>query len=207
MISFNTSFAPQLYHWFVRPKWFTKKYIHDHVQSRFTFNNKVVLDFGSGTGANCSMVQPIHYVGTDPDAKRIDYARRQYPNHTFHVLENGRLPVDNESVDYILIIAVLHHISSEQIASYMKEFKRILKPDGTIIVMEPCKCKKKPVCNWFMNLYDNGEYIRNEEEYIQFFRENEYNSHVINRFRKCFLYHELFFSATPKSLSQGGNKP
>ncbi|WP_233277377.1 class I SAM-dependent methyltransferase [Paenibacillus durus] len=191
----NTSSSPQLYHWFVRPKWFTKKYIHDQIQTRFAFNGKVVLDFGSGTGANCSMFQPNHYLGIDPDAGRIHYARRLYPTHKFLVLENGMLPVDNESVDYILIIAVLHHISSEEITEYMKEFKRILKPTGKIIVMEPCLCRKKPLSNWFMNLYDNGEYIRKEEEYIQLFRENEFSSQVINRFRKGFLYNELFFSA------------
>lgn len=195
----NTSSSPLLYHRLVRPKWFTKKYIHDQITTRFTFNDKIVLDFGSGTGANCSMFQPIHYIGIDPDEKRIHYARRQYPNHKFHVLEHGKLPVDDRSVDYILIVAVLHHISSEEIAEYMKEFKRILKPDGSFIVMEPCICKKKPVSNWFMNFYDDGDYIRSEEEYIQLFRKNEFASQVINRFRKGFFYNELFFTANPSS--------
>ncbi|MDT3424849.1 ubiquinone/menaquinone biosynthesis C-methylase UbiE [Paenibacillus forsythiae] len=193
-----TSSSPQLYHWFVRPKWFTKKYIHDQIQPRFAFNDKVVLDFGSGTGANCSMFKPLHYLGIDPDESRIHYARRSYPNYKFHVLENGKVPVDDKSVDYILIIAVLHHISSGEITEYMKEFKRVLKPDGNVIVMEPCMCQKKPLSNWFMNFYDNGEYIRNEEEYIQLFRQNEFSSQIINRFRKCLLYHELFFSASLK---------
>lgn len=133
----------------------------------------------------------------DPDAKRIDYARRMYPRHTFQVLESKNLPIDNESIDYLLIIAVLHHVSSDEISSYMKEFQRILKPNGTVIVMEPCLCKKKPLCNRFMKWYDNGEYIRNEEEYIRLFRDHDYDCKVIKRFRKCFLYHELFFSATP----------
>ena len=83
----------------------------------------------------------------------------------------------------------------------MKEFKRILKPDGTIIVMEPCICKNKPVSNWFMNLYDNGNYIRNEVGYLQLFRDNGYHTQVIDRFRKCFLYLELFFSASLKSIT------
>nr|WP_272509753.1 hypothetical protein [Paenibacillus chitinolyticus] len=92
----------------------------------------------------------------------------------------------------------MHHVSDE-ISSYMKEFQRILKPNGTIIVMEPCLCKKKPLCNRFMKWY-NGEYIRNEEEYIRLFRDHNYDCKVIKRFRKCFLYHELFFSVKPKSL-------
>ncbi|WP_307545482.1 class I SAM-dependent methyltransferase [Paenibacillus sp. V4I5] len=170
------------------------------MQSHFTFEGQAVLDFGSGTGANCSMFHPLNYLGIDPDAKRIDYAMRIYPRHTFQVLESDNLPVKNESVDYLLIIAVLHHITSNEISSYMKEFQRILKPNGTIIVMEPCLCMKKPLCNRFMKWYDNGEYIRNEEEYIRLFRDHDYDCKVIKRFRKCFLYHELFFSAKLKSL-------
>lgn len=193
----NTSYSPKLYHWFVRPKWFTKKYIHNHIQSRFLFNGKNVLDFGCGTGANCPMFHPNKYIGLDPDVRRIDYAKRVYPDHTFQAFDNNKLPVDDKSMDYIVIIAVLHHISSDDIARCMKEFKRVLKPNGTIIVMEPCICEKKPLCNWFMNWYDNGEYIRNEEQYLRLFREHDFTPHPISRFRKCLLYHELFFSAHP----------
>ncbi|WP_307204885.1 class I SAM-dependent methyltransferase [Paenibacillus harenae] len=172
--------------------------MHNHVLSHFRFEGKSVIDFGSGTGANCSMFRPSYYLGLDPDAKRIDLAKRLYPDHTFQVLQNNELSVADQTVDYVLIIAVLHHISSLEIANYLKEFHRVLKPTGTIVVMEPCKCKKKPICNWFMNWYDNGEHIRNEEEYLQLFRDADFDCNVIKRFRKCFLYHELFFSAKPK---------
>lgn len=199
MVNFITiSFSPRLYHWFVRPKWFTKKYIHDHVQSHFTFEGRSVLDFGSGTGANCSMFHPLYYIGMDPDAGRIRYAQQLFPQHRFQVLENNTIPFPQESVDYILIIAVLQHISSEEISRYMKEFQRVLKPNGTIIVMEPCLCKNKPLCNRFMKWYDKGEYIRNEVQYLQLFQDHDYDCTVLERFRKCFLYHELFFSAKPR---------
>lgn len=198
-------YSAQLYHWFVRPQWLTKKYIHDHVQSNFRFDDRLVLDFGSGTGANCTMFDPSYYVGIDPDADRIEFAKRLYPSHKFQVFDGNRLPVGNKTMDYILLIAVLHHIPSDLIAGYMKEFERILRPAGTIIVMEPCLCEKKPISNWFMRWYDNGDYIRDEQQYLQLFQEQNYDCNVIKRFRKCFLYHELFFSATPKSRALSGN--
>ncbi len=44
--------SPRVYHRIVRPRWFTKTYIHDHIKSQFTVENKIELDFGCGTGAN-----------------------------------------------------------------------------------------------------------------------------------------------------------
>ncbi len=142
------------------------------------------------------MFHPHYYIGIDPDAERIGYAKRLYSQHNFHVFDGKEMPVGNDTVDCILIIAVLHHIPSDEIARYMKEFSRILKPNGKIIVMEPCLCKKKPVCSWFMKRYDKGEYLRNEEEYIRLFQDHNYDCNIIKQFRKCFLYNELFFSAT-----------
>jgi ubiquinone/menaquinone biosynthesis C-methylase UbiE len=191
-------FSPRLYHWFVRPKWVTKKYIHNHLTQSFDFDNKMVLDFGSGTGANCSMLEPSRYLGIDPDGRRIHYAKRIYPQHRFSVFENSRIPMHDESVDCILIIAVLHHICSEDIALYMEEFRRVLKPGGTIVAIEPCLCEKNPICNTFMQLYDKGEYIRDELSYLQLFQDHNYECEVLKRFKKCFLYNELFFSAVPK---------
>lgn len=117
------------------------------------------------------------------------------------------MPADDQSVDYILIIAVLHHICSDEIAMYMTEFRRILKPSGAIIIMEPCLCSQKPVCNTFMKWYDNGQYIRSENEYLNLFDSQEYDCNVLERFRKGFLYNELFFSAIPKpSIQKGGDR-
>jgi len=147
------------------------------------------------------MFDPHYYLGVDTDDQRIEFARRLYPQHRFDVFDGEKLPVEDQTIDNLLIIAVLHHIPSEAITDYMKEFKRILKPAGTIIVMEPCLCVDNPLCNNFMKWYDNGEYIRDEEQYIQLFRDHNYDCNVIKRFRKCFLYNELFFSANSTHLN------
>lgn len=186
-----------MYHWFVRPKWFTKRYIHDPIMANFSFDNKTVLDFGSGTGANCRMFSPDRYFGIDPDSKRIHYAKRLYPNYSFQVLEHNQLPISDHSIDYILIVAVLHHVSTNEISLYLNEFLRVLKHSGTIIVIEPYLCSKSPLCNWFMNWYDSGQHIRNEENYVSLFGESHFQCEIIKRFKKGFLYNELFFYAKP----------
>jgi SAM-dependent methyltransferase len=189
--------SPALYHRIVRPGWFTKKYIHDHIQGSFDFRNKMVLDFGAGTGANCSIFEPSRYIGMDPDAGRIRFAKRLYPQHHFEVLQGDSLALNNTSVDFILIIAVLHHIASELLPAYVREFKRILKPGGAVIIIEPYLCNRSPICNRFMQWYDKGHFIRNEEDYFEIFENYAFQCRILKRFRKCLLYNELFFSAVP----------
>ncbi|WP_374709295.1 class I SAM-dependent methyltransferase [Desmospora profundinema] len=162
----------------------------------FSVQGKRILDFGSGTGANCPIFSSERYIGIDPDQRRIAYAKKLYPEYTFYILQSERFPCNDKSLDYILIVAVLHHISSEEIHCYMEEFKRILKPTGTIIVIEPCLFADKPFSNRIMSWFDRGEYIRNETDYLHLFQQHHFDCQVLKRFRKC-LYHELFFCARP----------
>lgn len=130
--------SPRLYNWFVRPKWFSHICINGFIKSRFDFQNKMVLDFGCGIGTSSSVFSPEYYLGVDCDPKRIHYARRKNPDHRYKVADSCDLPLLQGSIDFILIIAVLHHIPREKLPNYLSEFHRILRPHGTIIVYEPC---------------------------------------------------------------------
>ncbi|MFE5324649.1 class I SAM-dependent methyltransferase [Paenibacillus sp. NPDC056579] len=72
----------------------------------------------------------------------MSLARHLYPNHRFMIFDERQIPVKNNSIDYIIIVAVLHHISDDQIKQYLLEFNRIFKPGGKIIVMEPYLCER-----------------------------------------------------------------
>lgn len=193
--------SPQMYHRFIRSKWFTKKYIHDHIQNNFQLDHKVILDFGSGTGANCCICNPELYIGIEPDIRRVGLARRLYPSHSFLPFDEKTIPVQDHTINYIFVIAVLHHLNDGQINNYLLEFERILKPNGQVIVMEPYLADKATFNNRFMNWYDDGEYIRNERDYLNLFHVRQYECQVVKKFTKCFLYNEVFFSAKPKVRS------
>lgn len=189
---------PQLYHAFVRTAWFTKKYIHNLINEHFDLRSGHTLDFGAGTGANCVICNPDSYIGIEPDVKRIEYAKKRYPDHRFIEFDSKRIAVPDRSIDTILIVAVLHHIPDNLIREYLLEFARILKPAGKIVVIEPYLCNRTRFNNRFMNWYDEGEHIRYEEDYLNLFRDAEYDFQVLKRFTKCFVYNELFFSAAPR---------
>ena len=186
--------SPRIYHSLIRPKWLTKLYIQNHIQQHFIFSDKKVLDFGAGTGANCTLCTPEHYFGIDPDSHRIEFAKRLYNQYRFETFNGNELPSENNSFDFILIIAVLHHIAPELVHDYVKEFKRVLKPEGRIVVLEPCLFEKSPISNWFMRSNDKGEYILSEEEYLNYFTKEKFQCQVLKKFKKCFFYNELYFS-------------
>lgn len=186
--------SPRLYHWVVRPKFFTQLYINKLLQTSFDFRNKAVLDFGCGVGSSSSIFDSNHYLGVDPDSQRIAYAKRLYPTYQFDVFDGKNLLLKQSSFDYIIMIAVLHHISSDGIANYLTQLKRILKPFGQILVIEPCFVRKLQLSNFLMRFFDNGAYIRDPKEYIEIFETNQFKAKLHKQYRK-FFYNEVFFSA------------
>lgn len=188
--------SPTFYHKIIRPKWVTERYIHNKMKEHITFDNQKTLDFGAGTGANCTLCKPGDYIGIDPDVNRIEFAKKTYPEYQFDSFQNEQLPIHDNTLNIILIVAVLHHISPDQIKRYVKEFRRVLKEnEGKIVVIEPCFFEKSYIANWYMEKSDNGSYIQSEKGYLNYFEEEGFNCNVIKKFRKCFLYNELFFMA------------
>ncbi len=188
--------SPSLYSYLVRPKWFSKLYIHNILTSQFDFKNKIVLDFGSGTGSNSLMFEPSSYLGVDINPVRVKYARKQYPDYKFMVLEDKHLSIASNSLNYIVIIAVLHHISTEELVPYIQEFHRVLKPNGKVVVLEPYYCEFQSLNNSFMKIFDNGNFIRNEKQYMSLFEQENFSPMIKKKFKKI-LYNEILIVATP----------
>lgn len=189
--------SPRLYHWLVRPKWFSNICIGNIVRSNFNFDNKTVLDFGCGVGSSCFMLNSSNYLGLDCDSKRIDFAKRLYPDYNFDILQENKIPVDDNSFDYIFLISVLHHISSESLKDYIQEFYRVIKENGKIIIIEPCFFERSYFSNKFMSFFDKGNYIRSEHEYLSIFN-NYFQTDVFKKYNQLLLYNKIFFTATPK---------
>ena len=188
---------PILYNKLVRPKFAVEKYIKKIIQDKFDFGKHKVLDFGCGTGQICFIFSPDNYFGVDVDKKRIGFAKRLFPKYTFKVLNKNIVPTENSSFDFICIFATIHHIPKLIFKQYIKEFKRVLKPSGRIVVIEPVISDKNKFSNWFMKTFDDGKYIRDEKSYLSFF-ENDFRVTVHKRFKKFLFYNELFFSAKKK---------
>lgn len=180
--------SPTWYHWLVRPTWFTQRCIHRHLLEHFCFQDQAVLDFGSGVGSNCVLFSSEKYVGMDIDERRVTYATKKYPNYRFIHFHEDKVPFQGQSFDYILMVAVLHHISSDKIAKYLNALTKILKPDGKMIILEPCFMPRYRYRNWFMKIIDRGKFIRDQDGYQSLFESHDYGVQCLRTFQKLGFY-------------------
>ncbi|HEX2865561.1 MAG TPA: methyltransferase domain-containing protein [Ignavibacteriales bacterium] len=110
-----------------------------------------VLDFGCGVGLfeeyikkNMELCEG-KITGVDTGKELIEIAKSSFQdtrNYEFFLIdESGRLPFPDNSFDIILSSFVLHLLTRPQKADVLKEFMRVLKPDGHMLLAEIGKPK------------------------------------------------------------------
>lgn len=142
-LKWNSAPASRLYY-----KWLTNYYplLGELMEYNVNFANKIVLDYGCGTGNDLFRLTVINkakkVIGTDVSYKALDVARRRL---MIHGIDEKRclllritdstttLPLATSSVDFINCAGVLMHASHPK--KILKEFYRVLKKGGSGIIM------------------------------------------------------------------------
>ena len=98
-------------------------------------DNDKILDLGCGNGRLLEVLKNIDYIGVDSSEKLIEIAQKKYPQADFQVADALNLPFPDNYFDKVYSIAVLHHIPSKKYhLQFLKEAKRVLKPDGILVI-------------------------------------------------------------------------
>lgn len=106
-------------------------------------NGKLFLEIGCNWGRWCLAAAQQGYVpvGIDPSLKSILAARRvsrQLGIDAHYLVGDGRsLPFANSSFDQVFSYSVLQHLSRENVASVLKEVRRVLRLDGGYQIQMP----------------------------------------------------------------------
>ena len=140
---------------------FIRQTIAPRVKSR-------VLEVGCGTGINCEgFSDQIAYVGCDVSDKYINHAKETYGNRAdFYAKSVGNLRhLHLEPFDVVIALAVLHHLSDDEIMNLCDEVKELLAPGGIFITADPCFTKAQPWYSNFATSFDRGQYVRTPSEY------------------------------------------
>jgi len=124
-----------------------------------------ILDIGCGTGEFAGLFSKCDYCGIDISDKYIKYAAKKNKGN-FKVMDATSLRFSDNSFDYVLIMAILHHLDDNNVNKLLLEAKRVLKPGGKILIMEDAKVEKlENLLIKFIQKFDKGEFIRTPEQY------------------------------------------
>jgi len=101
----------------------------------------VYLDFGSGIGSSVSPFRRFF-----PDARLLcadvssesllESRARNGLNCEYLLIENGRLPLGDSSIDGAFACCVFHHIPHDIHISVLNEIRRVLRPNGHLMIYE-----------------------------------------------------------------------
>lgn len=104
------------------------------ILSKIKFNN--CLDVGCASGYMISEIAKSYpkakYFGIDIYDKAIKYAKKTYPDISFRTAPADKLPFKTNSFDAVLFYETIEHVENPQ--NCLKEIKRVLKNDGTLIL-------------------------------------------------------------------------
>ena len=97
-----------------------------------------IIDYGCGYGRTLDTLWQHGFkntIGYDFSEGMIRRGRQTFPHLNLNVSKNNAIPADNNSVDMVILFAVLTCIidNSEQ-TGLLKEIYRVLKPGGLIYV-------------------------------------------------------------------------
>lgn len=161
---------------------------------------KIILDAGAGEQPYKKLCSHLKYISQDfgeydTSENKEALQMQEWNSRTVDILSDIiNIPLEDESVDVILCTEVIEHIKNPVLA--IKEFSRLLKPDGQLLLTAP-NCSLTHMapyyfCNGFSrywyeeNLKDFGFEIEELTEYGNYFswikQELLRTEEIINRY-------------------------
>ena len=120
-----------------------------------------VLDFGCGRGVFTDLFAPKDYFGIDIIPSFVLHSRGRHPSHPCAVMDGARLGFKEAWFDAIVVVGVLHHLDDTSAAEALREIRRVLKPGGRALILEPVPAVSRAnVIGRMLKSMDLGGYIR-----------------------------------------------
>ncbi len=124
-----------------------KKWRRKACNKAFHYYNKkeidMIVDVACGTGdmmghwqkqAEDNSIKVTDIVGVDPSEGMVAVARKKFPEFSYHISKATEIPLEDSSSDFLSITYGIRNVVEREAA--LKEFNRVLKTDGMVIILE-----------------------------------------------------------------------
>ena len=121
-----------------------------------------LLDIGCGPGTFIGNYLPgIEALGIDLSASQVDYARRTYGSaaHRFSTRPVASLSEAGERFDAVTVVELIEHLTPETAIGLLSEARRLLAPDGVLVVTTPNYSSLCPLIELGVNALSPVSYI------------------------------------------------
>ena len=127
-----------------------------------------VLEVGCGPGTNFEWwPENVEYVGCDLSEEYIAYAKQRYGGRAefYATPVGGLVGLGLKPFNAIIAIAVLHHLSDDQVTQLCEEAAALLAPGGVFMTGDPCFTAEQSRVERFVTSCDRGRFVRFPEQY------------------------------------------
>lgn len=140
------------------------EHYHRYNAIRSIVQNKEVLDIACGEGYGSQLISQVatRVIGVDISDEAVRHAEGKYerPNLSFKQGSASKIPLEAGSVDVVVSFETIeHHDLHEEM---MLEIKRVLKPNGVLIMSSPDKI------NYNKTLSEPNKYHVKELDFSEF---------------------------------------
>jgi O-antigen biosynthesis protein len=171
------------------------EHLHRYAIARELCRDKVVLDIASGEGYGAALLSEAarQVTGVDISEVAIAAARKKYRrrNLDFKVGSATAIPLAESLLDLVVSFETLEHLEDHE--RMLSEVKRVLKPEGRIVISTPDKKHYSDIPD-----YDNPFHMK--ELYLEEFRQllEAHFKHV-----QILLQRVVFGSVVSPQVSSG----
>ena len=108
------------------------------LEDRLARDGQTVLDVGCGTGGYLEWLKATgrfaRLAGIDVGAEALELTHERVPDAELSHAGAGEIPFADQSFDLVALNDVLQHIHEDELAASLAERRRVLRPDGALIV-------------------------------------------------------------------------
>lgn len=163
----------------------TIEHLHRYSVAIEYVKDKTVLDIasGEGYGSNLMSKEASHVYSVDIDEKTIQAAKLKYNNQKnidFITGSASSIPISSNSIDVVVSFETIEHHDKHD--EMIEEIKRVLKPDGILIISTPDKF-----------FYSDARNYSNEFHIKELYKQ-EFKDLISRNFNKLQLFTQTYFS-------------